>query len=183
MKSKLLIPANARSYFIILFTILTTIAWAFQIEVSRRISLTHTSFGDGLIWGLLMGTLQWLVLRKYISSKHWISATAIGWGIIIQFGDIGGLAINFNFGLFVLVSPLLLGLFQWLLLRHHVQYAWVWIIVPALSLAPITSLVNNVKLGTFDHKSHAGTIMSLVLAISFCLLQRKNRQAQNFEGP
>jgi hypothetical protein len=170
MKTKLLIPASRRSYFIILFTVLTVILWIFRFDLARPIShkLTGTFFEDGLVWGLFMGTAQWLVLREYISSRYWILATTIGWGICMGFYG------TFNPAATFLIAPLFLGFTQWFFLRRYVQYSWAWVIVPVLFHAPV-GIFDNLKVNSFDHKIVTGIIVGLVPAISFCLLHKKDQ--------
>jgi hypothetical protein len=174
MRSKLLIPVNNRSQFIILFTLFTTILWEFRFEIARPIShkLTGTFLEDGLIWGLSMGTAQGIILRPYISSKSWILATTLGWAITMSLS-------GFSLVTFLL-APLVLGVAQWFVVRRYTNYSWLWILIPAISVAPV-SIVNEFHLASLGNTILTGIIVGLVPAVSLCLLPKKDRQNQDLD--
>ena len=71
---------------------------------------------NGVLKGLAIGQLQWLVLRRYVANAGWwVLTCVVGYALveIVPFGWI-------TFGLF-------LGGIQWLVLRKHVRFAWIWI--------------------------------------------------------
>ena len=94
------------------------------------------------IFGAIVGTTQWLVLRRSLRTGWWAPATAVGWGL-------GGMLMGFTAGgsvssigpdegpvpplLTTLVAPplvvLSLGLAQWLILRLEFVGAGWWPIV------------------------------------------------------
>jgi hypothetical protein len=97
----------------------------------------------GVIFGALLGTMQWLVMRKYVAlTGWWALATAFGYflaGIateqwvfrqvpysqvavpaIVSFGAVGGIV-----G----------GIMQWLILRQHVARSGWWVVVSLVGLA------------------------------------------------
>jgi uncharacterized membrane protein YjfL (UPF0719 family) len=94
------------------------------------------------IFGAIVGTAQWLVLRRSLRAGWWMPATALGWGL-------GGIVMGFTAGgsvstigpregpipplLTILVVPplvvLLLGLVPWLILRREFVGAGWWPIV------------------------------------------------------
>jgi hypothetical protein len=92
----------------------------------------------GAACGAALGAVQWLVLRRRLSlPRSWIVATSLGMA--------GGLALTLAlFGTSTTGSVLLLrgvstgvliGLAQWVVLRHSLPRAWVWIPTVATSWA------------------------------------------------
>jgi hypothetical protein len=94
------------------------------------------------IFGAIVGTTQWLVLRRTLPAGWWAPATCLGWGL-------GGVVMGFNAGgsvstigpdagpvppffALVVIPPLvvlLLGSFQWLLLRRECDGTGWWPLV------------------------------------------------------
>jgi len=99
------------------------------------------------IFGSIVGTAQWLVLRRTLAAAWWAPATCLGWGM-------GGILMGFTAGgsvssigpdegpipplLTTLVVPplvvLLLGVVQWLILRREFEGAGWWPIVNVTGL-------------------------------------------------
>ena len=99
------------------------------------------------IFGAIVGTAQWLVLRRSLRAGWWVPATAFGWGL-------GGVITGFTAGgsvssigpdegpvppiiTAVVVPPavvVLLGLAQWLILRRELVGAGWWPIVNSAGL-------------------------------------------------
>lgn len=85
--------------------------------------------------GLIIGVAQWLILRHYIPyAGWWILATFLGWFVRIfvpyyetTIGPFGYDVVNNS------ITFTLLGVAQWLVLRHHTQYAASWIPVSTVS--------------------------------------------------
>ena len=91
-------------------------------------SLSAAAFGFVLatVTGLLVGLLQWLILQRYLArAAWWIAVTAVGIGVTHALLD-GAPRAEFT-PLFMLVSGLLLGVLQWIVLRNHVGQAVWWI--------------------------------------------------------
>jgi len=106
------------------------------------------------IVGLSLGTAQWPVIRRHISSSGWwIVGSTLGMAVGLTLGvtlveQIGRAVvhgqINFrvlgvparvtSFGIIGLVAGAALGLAQWLVLRRHTANCTQWIRVSALSL-------------------------------------------------
>jgi len=106
------------------------------------------------IVGLSLGTAQWPVIRRHISSSGWwIVGSTLGMAVGLTLGvtlveQIGRAVvhgqINFrvlgvparatSFGIIGLVAGAALGLAQWLVLRRHTANCTQWIRVNALSL-------------------------------------------------
>jgi hypothetical protein len=97
--------------------------------------------------GLVIGLLQWVVLRQYIPrAGWWIVFSALGWtagwGIIIKLlpPQLG-----------ILTEPVLgatLGTTQWILLRWHYYRAGWWILVSTLGwTVGLTGLTGELLVG------------------------------------
>jgi hypothetical protein len=85
----------------------------------------------GIVFGVITGFFQWLVLRRYLSrAGWWIVASAVGWAVgialgwIVHWGDVGFVAIGAT-----------VGAGQWLILRRQVRRAGWWILASAIGWA------------------------------------------------
>lgn len=79
--------------------------------------------------GLLLGVLQWLVLRQHLNSGWWVLSCALGWGAILLFGVIANnvLLIGRPLILYWVAWASVPGMLQWLVLRGQVARAGWWI--------------------------------------------------------
>ncbi|BAY20514.1 serine/threonine kinase [Calothrix sp. NIES-2100] len=87
-------------------------------------------------WALLVGILQWLVLRRQISlSFWWVMVTTLAFPLTYLFTGAN------SFAAFVNLHGLVVGIGQWFLLRRLVNKAGWWVVVNALfaGLGGITS--------------------------------------------
>jgi hypothetical protein len=92
----------------------------------------------GAIWGFAIGLVQRYMLRKFFhwDAHGWRRASIIG-------GVLGAIVTTFMpiFGYFTFYVPMYLpyvitiSVIQWLVLRHVVRFAWIWIL--AWVVAPI----------------------------------------------
>jgi hypothetical protein len=117
------------------FEVVTSAAEAARIEALAT-GVTST------IFGVLIGTAQWLTLRRKFGAGWWIPATCLGWalgGVIggVQSGVLGGrvstigpdvgwlitIVVGVPLGLLIGLLP---GTFQWLLVRRQVAGAGWW---------------------------------------------------------
>jgi hypothetical protein len=102
---------------------------------------------SGAVFGIVVGTAQWLVLRRAIRAGWWIPATALGWalagslsgfsagGSMSQIGPNEGPVPPLVAALVVLPLALAaLGFFQWLVLRRQADDAAWWPIGAASGL-------------------------------------------------
>lgn len=115
---------------------------------------------SGLVSGLMIGTTQWLVLRRYVPDWLWILATTAGYVILMpilqawQHLMLNQVFPTFSTSAFVnllpepvmmilpgllgvvlaTVSTLWLGLAQWLILRQYTRSGWQWIYVPSIAV-------------------------------------------------
>lgn len=88
----------------------------------------------GLVIGASLGITQWLVLRRQIPQAYmWLLASAVGGAVagILGFamggpagGPLGGAVIGAS-----------LGIPQWLVLRHRVSQAYVWVLISIVGFA------------------------------------------------
>jgi hypothetical protein len=113
--------------------------------------------------GLVMGILQWVVLRQYLRrAGWWILASAVGWS--------GGWAIALALapqGIGILTEPLLgaaMGTLQWLVLRRQLHQAGWWIVVSGLAW--------TIALTGFTGQLLAGAVVGAVTGIALELLLR-----------
>jgi len=92
----------------------------------------------GILWGVLVGLLQWLALRQQVKViwKQWLVATTLGmlaYAILreILFGlvntQIGSGTINLYNILITLAASVPLGIAQWLVLRRHLRLSGLWL--------------------------------------------------------
>jgi hypothetical protein len=97
--------------------------------------------------GLVMGILQWVVLRQRLrQAGWWILASAAGWS--------GGWGITLALapqGIGILTEPLLgaaMGTLQWLVLRRQLRQAGWWIVISSLGwTVALTGLAGQVLVG------------------------------------
>jgi hypothetical protein len=97
----------------------------------------------GVIFGALLGTMQWLVMRKYVAlTGSWAPATAFGYflaGIAteqwvfrqIPYSELG-VQLIVSFGA---VGGIVGGIMQWLILRQHVARSGWRVVASIVGLA------------------------------------------------
>ena len=133
---KVLIPTSERYRLISLFAFLTGLSFFLGLEFANSIynpiDITKTSFDQGLTLGIIVGTAQWVIIRKYLFDKKWIIVTAVGFGISMFLGS--WLTFNSVTGTsgsrFVVIW---LGFAsQWLVLRRYVRRSWIWLVLSLL---------------------------------------------------
>jgi hypothetical protein len=111
------------------------LAFTFPPEISRlggfRMEAALVGFFFGFIPALLIGLLQYLILRRrWPLSRWWIVTVSAGVGPLHFLSDGFENARDLSFA--VLISGLLVSVFQWRLLRPHVPVSAWWIVVGAL---------------------------------------------------
>lgn len=129
-------------------------------------------FVIGAISGLILATLQAIVLQSYLPSvRRWILGNTIGFSLIHALGD------TVAFPLFLLVGGIIIGLVQYFSLRPYLRNALLWLPITAfawfsgLQLGVMISPENNYNL-LFGALSY-----SLITGIAFRFLL-----AENLEG-
>ena len=167
---KFLIPRKKRRIFFFRFTLMTLLGWvvggiaslALQrlfvdllptvVNVPHPVLFAWGEYVSNLLFALIFGVDQALVVRQYISGRRWMITTTLGWliatnvsAIWIQYIYFQAVSLNqplssqqellFGFvsTLVYIISGIWLGFFQWLILRRYVVGAWKWIFVPAIS--------------------------------------------------
>jgi hypothetical protein len=133
----------------------TTLGWVLAGVLPSEFALVAT--------GLVIGVLQWVVLRQYLrQAGWWIVFSALGWtagwGIIITL-------IPPQLG--ILTEPVLgaaLGTTQWLFLRRHFYQAGWWI--------PVSTLGWTVGLTGLTGELLVGAVVGAVTGIALELLLR-----------
>lgn len=113
------------------------LAFTFPPNVTRLGAFKFgAAFGGGLAFGaipaLLIGLLQWLILRRYLSaSRWWIVSVSAGVGLMHFITD--GFENARDLSIAVLLGGLVVGVLQWLLLRQHFQQSGWWIVATVAS--------------------------------------------------
>ena len=88
----------------------------------------------GLVIGASLGITQWLVLRRQIPQAYmWLLASAVGGAVAGILGFAMGEAVGGPFGGSVIGASL--GIPQWLVLRHRVSQAYVWVLISIVGFA------------------------------------------------
>ena len=160
---KLLIKPEERVRFVFLFVLLTLSPdWILPIlfrqlpvrfwEIYPENSLGNILIG-GLVSGIFVGTFQWIIIRKYIPTWHWIPATTAGMSVIITVLALGDNYFNYQlnkmswgnypqlsqfYSLFLIpfcliilwiLSTTFLTFSQWLVIRQYTQPCrwWIWL--------------------------------------------------------
>jgi hypothetical protein len=137
-----LLPPGCGMWFAWLFTstLGMGLGWVLGWQVSFIIPGVFSTVMLGAVAGLILGTLQWLVMRsQFQGSALWILATAAGWGVGFPVGVAlaqgFGLA-DWAFGLTIgAVTGAVTGISQWLFLsRRSLRAGW-WIPLSVFALA------------------------------------------------
>jgi len=192
---KFLIPPTERRQFIFLFTIWTGLSLFIGLEFANstynpfRGAITRAGFEEGLIWGAVVGTAQWLSLRKYSVDKNWIVVTALGCSFSHTLPDFFlsrlGIA-GYSANVFV---PLWLGFAaQSFALKHYVRRSWLWIFISLLpafiaawlwtTFIPIIPWADDFSfygIKVLAVKLFQGLILGAISAVGLCRFHRRKR--------
>jgi hypothetical protein len=177
-RKRFLIPPAERIQFIILFAILSGLAWSISTSLIRylTIPITGTFFDSGLAQGLFIGIAQWVILRRHIPNKSWIIATTLGWAF--SMGASSKLVyINEWIGVFAFIC---LGFAQWLVLHKHIKHSWVWIPISILPSVLVAAL-DIVSISKSNAIIEIVRIISIggIPALCLCFFQRKVSSSDN----
>jgi DNA-directed RNA polymerase subunit RPC12/RpoP len=137
--------------------------------------VNNTTALFGILWGsMLLGSMQWLVLRRLFSCKWWVLLTALGILIGVVLGNLV-IFYRIDFSLFIfviewgsLMNALFgilwgtsLGLMQWLGMRRQISHSSWWIVANAVGGVVFFSI--RLFPGGFDS---AGLLVNLVLGFA-----------------
>lgn len=109
------------------------LGWAAGWWLSYRMPGVISTITIGVICGLALGALQWLVLRPQMKNAwHWLAATTAGWGLGFPTGvtaaSLLGL-VGFQFGILAgMMTGITTGIGQWLVLRKDFKDSGWWIL-------------------------------------------------------
>lgn len=108
----------------------------------------------GILWsilllGILIGGMQWLLLRRHLhNAGWWILASLGGWAVTLMLAARASVLLDFTLDEFItekniplavlgilgagLLHGIVLGLFQWLVIRKVQSKSYVWIVLSSL---------------------------------------------------
>jgi hypothetical protein len=175
---RLLIPRSQRRKFFILFTLMTLLGWVVggiaSIALEKtilenlapifspepQIWQTWVRHFSSLVFAVIFGADQALIMRGYLSGWLWMLATSAGWLIASTVSTawidyITSIASSLNgnlspeetviFGVMSTLSYILsgiwLGFSQWVVLRRYTTSAWWWNFLPSISFFFISILI------------------------------------------
>ncbi|MDZ8106791.1 MAG: protein kinase [Nostoc sp. DedQUE12a] len=80
----------------------------------------------GILWGGLLGVMQWLMLRGLVFCKWWVLATVVGiTGFVLGYDAVGR---PVGYAVVGAVAGTLLGMIQWLVLRRSLSRTAWWVL-------------------------------------------------------
>lgn len=128
-------------------------------------------YGGVVTGGLLVGVLQWLVLRRHLTgASRWVSA---GFGAVLAVGVVifGVGAVDSDVGWIVGVSLFgtTVGVLQWLVLRSQVSRAGWWVAASTLGWAA------GMPFGDINGPPGLGAVYGAVTATTLVWLLRQDR--------
>jgi hypothetical protein len=170
-RQMLLIPRSQRQTFFIQFLVLTLLGWVVGGIASIALEKTIVemippsifqqhltwyslgkSFSSNLIFAIIFGADQAIVLHRYLSGWLWLLATSFGWLIANSVSTawisyISAIAASSNLTLsanqtvilgilstlLYIISGIWLGFCQFLILRRYTAGAWWWTFLPSVS--------------------------------------------------
>jgi hypothetical protein len=142
------------SYRVVLYSVARTLTSSIFIFLYQ--SLTGGILG-ALLFGLAVGSAQWLVLRtQIILTSRYILATSLGWGL-------AGILVNYNY--IGIVGGIMVGIAQWLVLKRKFFQATWWMIANILGWG-LSSFIGyrvfsilNPYIGIFEVAVNPGTLV------------------------
>jgi hypothetical protein len=201
---RFLIKPFERFRFVIIFVLATSLGQIVGDLISSQPTFyflwernpIQYAIANGTISGVLVGILQWVILRKYIPDWKWIFVVALTFIFTISVqtalelrrtssivlsdsvSSVGGSPIDGIVSLLVLIGTLLIsGYLQWFVLRPYVTKARWWILIPCIALLAggivffMRFLTSNwLKL---DMLAIDLTLLPAVQGVGFCILKHK----------
>lgn len=87
----------------------------------------------GGVSGLIIATLQWLVLKAWVpNARLWIPLNAVGFGLEHAFNDALPYR-SLDLPLVLVIGGIIIGLAQYIALRHTLSRAFLWVPVAAFA--------------------------------------------------
>jgi hypothetical protein len=166
------------------------------------------AFINGIVLGMMVGALQWLVLRRMMPDWLWILTSAAGFTVSMivtqtwqewfqksgQAADwLATLPVPMVPAFFVFLAAfctLWQGLLQWLVLRQYSRPSWVWILIPSIAIL-LTALLlglhqffleQGLKLPLQSSVLAVG-VLGLTQAITLCSLHKRTAFPIQLENP
>jgi sugar lactone lactonase YvrE len=142
----------------------------------------------GILFGLTISVLQWLVLRRHITKAcWWIAATVTGLSLGIPLGIValrslfaGPTAIggpSYFIILAAIVPGIIVGLLQQMALQQHFSRAWWWMLPSALTWpVPLIYLFEGVEVRDAGLLAGLGLILGTISGIALFFISRKRKE-------
>ena len=137
----------------------------FMVFVLNRYDVPGGPVGPGLfgiVFGIVVGVLQWLVLRRRVSGAGWwvLASAAAGYGII-QSGVLGPPAsLSFGALLFMTGGGAVTGTLQWLVLRGQVSRAGWWVLASTVGWGLVGAVLGAFPWGVGDTDAHVALVVT-----------------------
>ncbi len=95
---------------------------------------TVVGFAFGAVSGLIVGSLQWLVLRTWLTqARLWIPLNMLGFGLVHAINDALPNYRLLPLPLLWLLGGFIIGLCQYLALRYSISRAGYWVFIAAVT--------------------------------------------------
>lgn len=189
-----LIAPAGRLQFILLFTLLTFLGGVVAARVTLRLlpgleasgsaGLVQVNWLGLILTGIAIGFAQGFLLRRYLSSWHWVVATSLGWLVS------SALALSLltsSGGILSSLAFVWLGFAQWWVLRQVAKPTWFWILLPCIAslasflLSPLFNTLAGIvgELGTFLlFAVNQFAVWGVVEGIGLCTLRQKGSNSR-----
>ena len=173
-----------------------TLAWAIAYLIIEALDLGSNDFSSDLIialfigglMGMLMGTLQHLLLERWLGQdvSQWVRLTLVGsmagWGLLILFLEYVEQARRYDLpdSLPFLILFVVPALVQWISLRNVVRLASLWIVGNAVAnFIFINVILSSSYNDTFGAVSFGAMLSGVAMGIVMLALFQWNRAEQN----
>ena len=161
-------PLNTRDLFIWAATLLAfPVAGVAADAVVGPVDSVWTAVLAGAIAGGVIGTGQWLALRRIGADVRWIAATAVGLGIGLglAFAVFGYGTTTADLAVLGAVTGLGIGIAQWWLLRDLVLGASMWVPTSAVAWALGWTVTMSIGIDPADRWAVPGLSGALTITL------------------